>query len=53
MDSDKVLILDVGMFSAMEIEGKVRGDGIRSKTKHKKKIIKSYCMNNKPKGPMG
>jgi hypothetical protein len=53
MDSDKVLIFDVGMFSAMEIEGKVRGDDIRSKTKHKKKRIKSYCMNNKPKGPMG
>jgi hypothetical protein len=53
MDSDKVLVLDVGMFSAMEIEGKVRRDDIRSKNKHKKKRIKSYCMNNKPKGPMG
>jgi hypothetical protein len=34
MDSDKVLVLDVGMFFAMEIEGKVRGDDIRSKNKH-------------------
>jgi hypothetical protein len=34
MDSDKVLVLHVGMFSAMEIEGKVRGDDIGSKNKH-------------------
>jgi hypothetical protein len=45
MHNDKVLVLDVGMFSTMEIEGKVRkvrGDDIKSKNKHKKKRIKSY-----------
>jgi hypothetical protein len=53
MDSDKVLILDVGMFFAMKIKGRVKGDYIRNKSKHKKKIIKNYYMNNKPKGHMG
>jgi hypothetical protein len=53
MDSDKVLVLDVSMFSTMEIKGKARGDDIRSKNKHKKKRIQNYCMNNKPKGLMG
>jgi hypothetical protein len=45
MHNDKVLVLDVGTFSTMEIEGKirkVRGDDIMSKNKHKKKRIKSY-----------
>jgi hypothetical protein len=37
LDSDKVLVLDVSMFYAMEIERKVRGDDIKSKNKHKKK----------------